>query len=71
MSIEQVLKKQPKKVKKRRRIKLAETNELGEEIVEEGGWEEFYDYIFPEDKSEGPNFTKILSIASKWKKGES
>lgn len=57
----------PKKVKKRRWIKVTETNDNGEEIVEEGGWEEFYDYIFPEDKNEGHSFTKILSMASKWK----
>jgi len=58
----------PKRVKKWRRIKLHETNELGEQTVEEGGWEEFYDYIFPEDKVEGQNLKKILSLASKWKK---
>ena len=43
-------------------------NNLGEEITEEGGWEEYYDYIFPEDKNEGQNLSKILSLASKWKK---
>lgn len=33
----------------------------------EEGWEEFYDYIFPEDEAEKPNL-KLLASAKAWKK---
>ncbi|KAF9320216.1 Crooked neck-like protein 1 [Podila horticola] len=50
----------PKMVKKRRQVES------------EGGvagavqWEEYYDYIFPDDQTEKPNF-KLLSKAHEWK----
>ena len=33
----------------------------------EEGWEEFFDYIFPEDESVKPNL-KLLEMAKAWKK---
>ena len=48
-----VKEKLPKKVKKRQ-----ETEE---------GWEEYYDYIFPDDAGQARNL-KILDMAHQWKK---
>ena len=50
----------PKRVKRRRKIE-------GEEGEESGGWEEYFDYIFPEDESAKPNL-KLLAMAKMWKK---
>ena len=36
-------------------------------MTEEGGWEEFFDYVFPEDAKDTQKL-KILEIAKKWKK---
>jgi crooked neck len=33
----------------------------------EEGWEEFFDYIFPEDEATKPNL-KLLEMAKAWKK---
>ncbi len=55
-----VSKLMPKRVKKRRKIE-------GEDGSEEGGWEEYFDYIFPEDESAKPNL-KLLAMAKMWKK---
>uniref|UniRef100_A0A3B3ZTV5 Pre-mRNA-splicing factor Syf1-like N-terminal HAT-repeats domain-containing protein n=1 Tax=Periophthalmus magnuspinnatus TaxID=409849 RepID=A0A3B3ZTV5_9GOBI len=49
----------PEKVKKRRKV----TAEDGSEA----GWEEYYDYIFPEDSANQPNL-KLLAMAKMWKK---
>lgn len=49
----------PKKVKKRRKI----TNDDGSD----GGWEEYVDYIFPDDDSVKPHM-RLLELAKKWKK---
>lgn len=52
----------PKRVKKWRKIKLVESTETGEqEVTEEGGWEEFYDFVFPEEQKSQK--LKILEIA--------
>ena len=32
-----------------------------------GGWEEYFDYIFPEDEGAKPNL-KLLAMAKMWKK---
>ncbi len=32
----------------------------------EAGWEEFYDYIFPDDSAAQPNL-KLLAMAKMWK----
>ena len=31
------------------------------------GWEEYYDYVFPEEQAKAPSL-KILEMAHKWKK---
>ncbi|XP_068198073.1 crooked neck-like protein 1 [Antennarius striatus] len=49
----------PEKVKKRRKL----TAEDGSDA----GWEEFYDYIFPEDAANQPNL-KLLAMAKMWKR---
>ena len=36
----------------------------------EAGWEEYYDYIFPDDEGAKPNL-KLLSMAKKWKEATS
>ncbi|XP_043075688.1 crooked neck-like protein 1 [Puntigrus tetrazona] len=56
---ERVRKLLPEKVKKRRKI----TAEDGSDA----GWEEYYDYIFPEDAANQPNL-KLLAMAKMWKK---
>ena len=48
----------PKRVKKRRKLD-----------DEEDGFEEYYDYIFPDDQSQSKNI-KILQNAMKWKENE-
>ncbi|XP_035226958.1 crooked neck-like protein 1, partial [Stegodyphus dumicola] len=60
-SKEEVERLLPKKVKKRRKI----MNEDGTE----GGWEEYYDYIFPSDEVAKPHL-KLLELAKKWKKSQ-
>ncbi|CAG8686721.1 15297_t:CDS:2, partial [Cetraspora pellucida] len=50
--------KMPKVVKKRR--KLEETE--GQGVV----WEEYFDYIFPDDQAQQPNF-RLLAIAHAWR----
>jgi crooked neck len=53
----------PKTVKKRRRI--MDPNAPEEEAVAIG-WEEYYDYIFPDDETEKPSL-KLLAMAHQWK----
>ncbi|KAJ1678436.1 Crooked neck-like protein 1, partial [Spiromyces aspiralis] len=52
-SRKEVDEKMPKRVKKRRQL-------------DDGTWEEYFDYIFPDDQSQMPNL-KLLSMAHKWK----
>ncbi|KAE8601163.1 hypothetical protein XENTR_v10013561 [Xenopus tropicalis] len=56
---ERVAKLMPEKVKKRRKLQ-------GED-GSDAGWEEYYDYIFPEDAANQPNL-KLLAMAKLWKK---
>uniref|UniRef100_A0A8C2Z9A5 Crooked neck-like protein 1 n=1 Tax=Cyclopterus lumpus TaxID=8103 RepID=A0A8C2Z9A5_CYCLU len=58
-SMERVRKLLPDKVKKRRKL----TAEDGSDA----GWEEYYDYIFPEDAANQPNL-KLLAMAKMWKR---
>lgn len=51
--------KMPRRVKKKRMLR-------GEDGTE-AGWEEYYDYIFPDDETARPNL-KILEMARLWKK---
>ena len=34
----------------------------------DGHWEEYFDYIFPDDEGAKPNL-RLLAIAKSWKKG--
>merc|ERR1712071_110342 len=51
----------PKRVLKRRRIQTSD----GSDAV----WEEYFDYIFPEDEAAKPNL-KLLAMAKMWKKNK-
>ncbi|XP_077286447.1 pre-mRNA splicing factor crn [Arctopsyche grandis] len=57
--IQKVLEKMPRRVKKRQKI-------VSDNGVDEG-WEEVFDYIFPEDEMVKPNL-KLLAAAKNWKK---
>ncbi|OWR45684.1 crooked neck like protein [Danaus plexippus plexippus] len=57
--LEKVLAKMPRRVKKRQKI-------ISEAGIEEG-WEEVFDYIFPEDEMVRPNL-KLLAAAKNWRK---
>jgi len=54
--------RKPEKVKKRRPINKSISSEIQPEDTE---WEEYYDYIFPDDK-ENKKELKIISKALKW-----
>ncbi|XP_060042071.1 crooked neck-like protein 1 isoform X2 [Erinaceus europaeus] len=56
---ERVDKLMPEKVKKRRKVQSDDGSDAG--------WEEYYDYIFPEDAANQPNL-KLLAMAKLWKK---
>lgn len=56
---EKVIEKLPRRVKKRQKI-------ISDSGIEEG-WEEVFDYIFPEDEMARPNL-KLLAAAKNWKK---
>ena len=56
-SLAAVRKQMPKKVKKRRKIKTDDGSDAG--------WEEYFDYIFP-DKEAQPHL-KFLEAAKMWK----
>lgn len=58
-TFEKVMEKLPRRVKKRQKI-------ISESGIEEG-WEEVFDYIFPEDEMARPNL-KLLAAAKNWKK---
>lgn len=51
--------KMPRRIKKRQKV-------IAEDGTEEG-WEEIFDYIFPEDEAARPNL-KLLAAAKMWKK---
>ncbi|GJQ87931.1 crn [Trypoxylus dichotomus] len=59
ISIEKVLNRMPRRIKKRQKI-------IDEDGTEQG-WEEVFDYIFPEDEASKPNL-KLLAAAKSWKK---
>ena len=48
----------PRRIKKKR---MVPTEQGGM-----GGWEEYYDYVFPGDEKKAPNL-KILEMAHAWK----
>ena len=49
----------PKRIKKKRMLKNPDDSDAG--------WEEFYDYIFP-DEAKGQSNLKLLENVKKWKK---
>merc|ERR1711920_816039 len=51
----------PRRVKKRRKVETDDGSD--------GGWEEYFDYIFPEDEAAKPNL-KLLAMAKMWKKNK-
>ena len=51
--------KLPQRIKKKR--------PLESDDGQSQGWEEYYDYIFPEEAAKTPSL-KILEMAHKWKK---
>ncbi len=57
-TLEDVEAKAPRSVKKRRR--------LMDDQGQPAGWEEYIDYIFPDDEEEKPNL-KLLAMAHQWK----
>jgi len=57
--IELVTKRLPKRIKKKRALE--------DESGEAAGWEEYFDYIFPEEEAKAPSL-KILEMARAWKK---
>ncbi|NXF23743.1 CRNL1 protein, partial [Rhodinocichla rosea] len=56
---ERIDKLMPEKIKKRRKLQAEDGSDAG--------WEEYYDYIFPEDTANQPNL-KLLAMAKLWKK---
>uniref|UniRef100_A0A4W3JQ75 Crooked neck-like protein 1 n=1 Tax=Callorhinchus milii TaxID=7868 RepID=A0A4W3JQ75_CALMI len=58
-SQERVEKLMPERVKKRRKLQADDGTDAG--------WEEYYDYIFPEDSANQPNL-RLLAMAKLWKK---
>lgn len=56
---DKVAERMPRRIKKRQRI-------ISESGFEEG-WEEIFDYIFPEDEAARPNL-RLLAAAKNWKK---
>lgn len=57
-SVKLVKAKLPRRVKKRREV-------FGDDGSSEG-WEEYYDYIYPDEESAAPNL-KLLAMARQWK----
>lgn len=65
--VEKVMSKFPRRIKKRRKVTLEAVSESGENDFY---WEEFYDYVFPDDESESSKakgHLKLLEMAHKWK----
>ena len=54
-----VSKRMPKTIKKKRPLQGTDG--------EQAGWEEYNDYIYPEEEAQAPSL-KILEMAHKWKK---
>jgi crooked neck len=52
-TIQSIITRQPKKIKKKRQSST-------------GGWEEFFDYVFPDDEASKPSL-KLLELAHSWK----
>jgi len=74
--VQDVKAKFPKRVKKRRKVKVVDSS-TGQDVTAaetavdadaDEGWEEYFDYVFPDDGPTGPaKNLKILQMAHKWK----
>jgi len=60
-TINEVVKKQPRRIKKKRQVKTDDGADAG--------WEEYYDYIFPDEEDKSGHL-KILEMAKKWKQNK-
>lgn len=60
-SLEKVQKKLPRRVKKRRKVYREDGSDAG--------WEEYWDYVFPDDAAAAPSL-KLLQFAHMWKQKE-
>jgi len=58
-SVKEVTAKLPKRVKRKRQVKAEDGTDAG--------WEEYFDYIFPDEENKNNNL-KILEMAKNWKK---
>jgi crooked neck len=62
--VEKIISRFPRRIKKRRKVALDSSEDS------EYYWEEFYDYVFPDDESEtskAKGHLKLLEMAHKWK----
>ena len=59
-NVEKVEKMLPRRIKRKRMRKDSGGNDLG--------WEEYFDYQFPDEDQSGSSNLKILEMAAKWKK---
>jgi crooked neck len=62
-SVSSVEAKMPRRIKKKR---MRTDEETGAEL----GWEEYFDYHFPDDEGAATNNLKILEMAAKWKNAQ-
>lgn len=62
-SVESVTKRLPKAIKRRRKVVDEATG------VELNQWEEYYDYLFPDEETQKPSL-KLLQLAHQWKKSQ-
>jgi crooked neck len=63
-TLESVMAKMPKTIKRSKKRKT-EDGEGEDSVV----YEEYYDYIFPDDETQKPNL-KLLQMAEAWKKSQ-
>lgn len=65
--VDKIIAKFPRRIKKRRKVTLEVAGDNGEA---DHYWEEFYDYVFPDDEmesSKAKGHLKLLEMAHKWK----
>lgn len=60
-SLAKIVKKMPRRVKKKRKVYREDGSD--------GGWEEYWDYMFPDDGADAPSL-KLLQFAQKWKQNK-
>ncbi len=65
-SLQAIMDKMPKVVKKRRKVDTGGAGGENNDAASSTTWEEYFDYIFPDDEVDKPNF-KLLAMAHQWK----